>query len=62
MALPADPLRDRVRAFKGRYQLLANEAGVSYSWLQKFAAGKIPCPRSDTRAKLYAATESRAAA
>lgn len=52
-----DPLRDRVKAFRGRFQTLASEAKVSYSWLQKYAAGKIPCPRADTRARLYAATE-----
>lgn len=53
----SDPLRERVKAFRGRFQSLADEAKVSYSWLQKYAAGKIPCPRADTRARLYAATE-----
>lgn len=58
----ADPLRERVNAFRGRFPALAREAGVSYSWLCKFAAGAIPCPRYDTRARLYAATESKRAA
>lgn len=53
-----DPLRDRVNLHKGRFQALADEAHVSYSWLCKFAAGAIPCPRADTRARLYAATEA----
>jgi len=54
----ADPLRDLVNELKGRFRTLANLAGVSYSWLTKFAAGKIPCPRADTRARLYAAIET----
>lgn len=53
-----DPLRDRVNLHKGRFPALADEAGVSYSWLCKYAAGAIPCPRADTRARLYAATEA----
>lgn len=57
-----DPLRERVKAFRGQFGALADEAKVSYSWLQKFAAGKIPCPRADTRARLYAATERKAVA
>lgn len=61
MSDQADPLRERVNAFKGRFPVLAREAGVSYSWLCKFAAGAIPCPRADTRARLYAATERQAA-
>jgi hypothetical protein len=56
-----DPLRDRVNEHKGRFPALAKEARVSYSWLCKYAAGAIPCPRSDTRARLYAATESAVA-
>lgn len=56
-----DPLRDRVNAFKGNFPVLAREARVSYSWLCKYAAGTIPCPRADTRARLYAATERQAA-
>ncbi len=58
-----DPLREKVNEHKGRFPALAKEARVSYSWLCKFAAGTIPCPKSDTRARLYAATEgSRQAA
>lgn len=53
-----DALRYRVRQFKGRYGTLAKEAGVSYSWLQKFATGKLDCPRIDTKARLYVALES----
>jgi hypothetical protein len=36
-------LRDRVRSH-GNYRVLADQSGVKFDWLTKFARGKIPNP------------------
>ena len=34
-----ESIRARVNGFRGSYQQIATKAGVSYSWLSKFARG-----------------------
>jgi transcriptional regulator with XRE-family HTH domain len=45
-----------LRAFVRNHELtqekLAREAGVTYSWLSKFAHGQLRNPRTETLAKL----------
>lgn len=36
--------RERLVRFRGQYRQFCNETGVDYSWLSKFANGKIPNP------------------
>jgi transcriptional regulator with XRE-family HTH domain len=45
-------LRAYVRAHELSQEKLAREAGISYSWLSKFAQGQIDNPRAETIAKL----------
>lgn len=37
-------IRNELRSRKGDWGVIASEAGVSYSWLTKFANNKIPNP------------------
>ena len=45
-------LRVYVRNHELSQEKLAREAGISYSWLAKFAQGQIDNPRAETIAKL----------
>jgi transcriptional regulator with XRE-family HTH domain len=45
-------LRAYVRNHDLSQEKLAREAGISYSWLSKFAQGHIDNPRAETIAKL----------
>jgi hypothetical protein len=44
-------IRSQVKQL-GNYQLVAENSGVSYHWLNKFAVGKIVNPTIDNVAKL----------
>ena len=37
-------IRDRLNACKGTWPKVCEETGLDYSWLTKFAQGKIPNP------------------
>ncbi len=52
---PIDPLRERVKLHRGHYQKLADRAGISLSWLGKFANGKLECNKISTARALVAA-------
>ena len=60
-------LRARLNACKGEWPDLAKRAAVSYSWLCKFAVGRIDNPGYGTLKRLHAvlvdspASEERAA-
>ena len=45
-------LRAYVKSHDLSQEKLAREAGISYSWLSKFAQGQIDNPRAETIAKL----------
>jgi transcriptional regulator with XRE-family HTH domain len=45
-------LRAYVKTHELTQEKLAREAGVSYSWLSKFAHGQLNNPRTETLAKL----------
>jgi transcriptional regulator with XRE-family HTH domain len=45
-------LRAYVRTHEFSQERLAREVGVSYSWLAKFAHGKLNNPRAETLARL----------
>ena len=45
-------LRAYVRSHDLSQEKLAREAGISYSWLSKFAQGQIDNPRADSIARL----------
>ena len=45
-------LRAYVRNHDLSQEKLAREAGISYSWLSKFAQGQIDNPRADSIARL----------
>ena len=45
-------LRAYVKNHDLSQEKLAREAGISYSWLSKFAQGQVSNPRADTIAKL----------
>ena len=45
-------LRAYVRNHDLSQERLAREAGISYSWLSKFAQGQLNNPRAETLAKL----------
>ena len=45
-------LRAYVRNHDLSQEKLAREAGVSYSWLSKFAQGQLDNPRADSIARL----------
>lgn len=49
----------QVEKHRGDWPALAREAGVTYSWLTKFAAKTIPGPRIVTLQKLEAALNAR---
>jgi len=49
-----DDLRSYVRNHTLSQEKLAREAGISYSWLSKFAQGQIDNPRANTITKLEA--------
>lgn len=59
MTTPIDPIRERVKLHKGDLPALAKEAGISYSWLQKYANGKLPCSKIATAQALVAAMNAR---
>lgn len=42
-----------LKARKGEWQAVANASGVSYSWLSKFANGRIDNPGFATLMKLH---------
>ena len=45
MSTPLDQsIKDRLNANKGDWPTYATKTGVSYSWICKFARGKIPRP------------------
>jgi hypothetical protein len=41
-----DEVREKAKNY-GRYRYVADQSGVGYEWLVKFATGKIPNPRVD---------------
>lgn len=43
-----DATRAKLLAIRGHWPEVGKASGVSYSWLQKFAAGKITNPTVDT--------------
>jgi transcriptional regulator with XRE-family HTH domain len=45
-------LRAYVKNHDLSQERLAREAGISYSWLSKFAQGQLNNPRADTLARL----------
>lgn len=45
-------LRAYVRGHSLSQEKLARDAGISYSWLSKFAQGQLNNPRAETLAKL----------
>jgi transcriptional regulator with XRE-family HTH domain len=47
-------VRDALVARKGDWQRIANESGVSYSWLSKFVNGHIDNPGFGTLKRLHA--------
>lgn len=44
-----------VQRQKGRWQALADASGVSYSWITKFGAGRVPNAGHKTLEKVAAA-------
>ena len=54
-----EQLKTRVRAYEGQYVDLADESGVSLSWLSKFVNGKIPNPTVGSLSKVDAAVKRR---
>lgn len=47
-------LRAALESRRGDWQAIADQSGVSYSWLSKFANGHIPNPGYETLKKLHA--------
>ena len=47
-----DTLISKVQERRGEWPKLAKDSGVSYSWLVKFAGGKIRNPRIQTADRL----------
>jgi transcriptional regulator with XRE-family HTH domain len=45
-------LRAYVRSHELSQEKLAREAGISYSWLSKFAQGQVENPRAETISRL----------
>lgn len=52
---PLDPIRERVKLHRGNYPALAEKAGISLSWLGKYANGKLECDKISTARALVAA-------
>jgi len=53
MKTPIDTtIRNRLNARRGNWRELANQSGVSYSWLSKFARGCIANPGLRTLERL----------
>jgi len=57
-----DQLVVRVRAQRGEWKRLADEAKVSYSWLAKFGQGHVSNPTLGAIQRLAAALDAREAA
>lgn len=53
-------LRAKLADRKGDWPAIAKRAQLSYSWLCKFAVGRIPNPGYDSLKKLSAAIAERA--
>lgn len=49
-----DLVRTELNRRRGEWQTIADESGVSYSWLSKFVNEHIPNPGYETLRKLYA--------
>ena len=52
MSIHDEELKAALDARKGDWPAVAHDAGVSYSWLTKYAAGKIGNPGYATLVKL----------
>jgi transcriptional regulator with XRE-family HTH domain len=48
-----------LEARRGEWQVIAEDAGVSHSWLSKFVNGHIPNPGLATLKKVHEAVERR---
>lgn len=46
-------LRERLNSHKGEWRVIAEESGLGYSWLSKFADGRITNPTTDKLETLY---------
>lgn len=47
-------VRNALVSRRGEWQVIAKQAGISYSWLSKFVNGRIPNPGYATLLKLNA--------
>lgn len=52
-------VKDVVEREKGHWPRLATDSGVSYSWITKFGAGKVPSPNLRTLRKIAEARPER---
>lgn len=52
----------KLHSRRGNWPAIARRAGVSYSWIVKFANAKIPDPRLGSLERLQAALDSPSAA
>ena len=56
-----ESLKAQLRQRRGNFDAIAKRAGMSYSWLSKFANDHIPNPGITSLKKLKAALEADAA-
>ncbi|WP_156374694.1 helix-turn-helix transcriptional regulator [Pseudorhodoferax sp. Leaf274] len=60
MKKPLDAaVREQLEAQKGSWQAIADDAGVSYSWISKFVNNRIPNPGFKTLTQLQAHLSKR---